>query len=75
MKDSWFTSMIFSPQVKLLNFTLLKKRKKLSISSEVKSSQKEKLIPETIPTAGTGTLIRLNKNFTCQFVSHLLESH
>ncbi len=72
MNDSSSTSMISLPQVKLPNCTPQKKRRKSSTSSEVRSSQRERLTPETTPTAGTGTSIRSSKNYTCPSVSPLL---
>lgn len=72
IKDSLFISMISLLQVKLPNYTHQMKRKRSLMLSEVKLNQKEKLTPETILTAGTGTLIRLSKNFTCPFVSRQL---
>ena len=70
MKDSWFTLMISWLQVKLQNCILLMKKKKLLTQSEVKSNPRVRSTLEIILTAGIGTLIRLNKNSTCQFVSH-----
>lgn len=61
-------------QVKSQSCILLMKKKKLLTPSEVKLNQRVRLTPETILTVGIGILIKLNKNFTCQFVSHLLVS-
>lgn len=72
MKDFQFILTICLLQGKLLSFIHLTKSNKLLTMFDQKSSHKERLILETTQIVGTGTLIKLNKNFICQFVSLLL---